>query len=278
MASPESTVERHYSREGLTDRILAALRNAGADTGSLSYRDLWPFDQFHTRGRDATVELAQLAGLQPGMRVLDVGSGIGGPARLLAAEFACRVTGIDLTEEFCNTAGRLSEIVGLRDRVEFRCANALDLPFDPETFDAVWTQHTSMNIADKKRLYAEMYRVLKPGGRVAIHDVVAGRVAPIHFPVPWARDASISSLITAEDMRQKLEYAGLKTIVWQDTTVEARTWFQARAKDLAGSASPRVGLHLLQGADWPVMIGNVARNLVEDRAAVVEVVLEKPAR
>ena len=258
------------------DRILTALQNAGYDLSALSYSDLWPLDQFHVRGRDATLELAQLAGLKAGMHVLDVGSGIGGPARQLAQEFDCHVTGLDLTEEFCQTATRLSELVRLNGRVEFRCGNALDLPFEPESFDMVWTQHASMNIADKSRLFSEFHRVLKPNGRVSIYDVAAGVNTPIHFPVPWARDPSISFLITPEAMRRKLEDSGFRVITWHDGTEEARAWIKAMAdRKPADGERPALGIHLLQGPDWPVLIANVARNLAEQRLAVVKAVLEK---
>ena len=273
----EANIERHYARGGLTDRILAVLQNAGRNINTLSYSDLWPLDQFHMRGRDATVELAQLAGLGAGMRVLDVGCGIGGPARLLAAEFGCAVTGIDLTEEFCEAATRLSELVKLSGKVEFRCANALDLPFEPAGFDAVWTQHASMNISDKDRLYSEFHRVLKPGGRVCIYDIAAGPASPIHFPVPWARDPSISFLIAPDVIRRKLEDAGFRVIAWQDGTGEAMSWFQAMAdRKPVEDEQPRLGMHLLQGPVWPVMIANVGRNLAEQRLEAVRAVLEKP--
>lgn len=272
MSGLDSAIEQHYSRGRLTDRILTALQNAGHNLNALSYSDLWPLDQFHTRGRDATLELAQLAGLDAGMRVLDVGCGIGGPARLLAAEFGCRVTGIDITEEFCQTATQLSELVKLKDKLEFRCANGLDLPFEPASFDAVWTQHVSMNISDKDRLFSEFHRVLHPGGRVCIYDLAAGPAGPIHFPVPWARGAAISFLIAPDAMRRKLEEAGFRVIAWQDGTEEAKVWFQAMAE----REPPRLGVHLLQGPDWPTMIANVARNIAEQRLAAVRVVLEKP--
>ena len=278
MADAAAAVEQHYSQSGLTHRILAALGDAGLDPASLSYADLAPLDQFHTRAREATTELALLAGLGGGQRVLDVGSGIGGPARLLASEFACRVTGIDLTAEYCDAATKLSELVRLSDRVEFRRASALDLPFDSATFDAAFTQHASMNIADKSRMYAEIYRVVKPGGRFAIYDVAAGPVAPIHFPVPWARDPAVSFLLRPADMRQKLEEAGFHVILWDDGTAEATEWFgRAARRSAAGDSAPRLGLHLLMGPEWATMIANQARNLAENRVAMVKAVLSKPA-
>jgi SAM-dependent methyltransferase len=273
MAEPPSVIEQHYSRSGLTERILATLRDAGFDVAAVSYKDLAPLDQFHTRGRDATVELARLAGLASGTRVLDVGCGIGGPARLLAAEFGCHVTGIDLTAEFCEAATRLTELAGLSERVQFRRASALDLPFADAAFEAAWTQHVSMNISDKDRMYTEIHRVLKPGGRVAIYDVAAGLNGSIHFPVPWATGQSASFLLPPEEMQRKMEAAGLEIVYWNDATAEATEWFQARQ----GQAPPKLGLHLLMGQEWPTMIANQARNLAENRVAMVKAVLEKRA-
>jgi SAM-dependent methyltransferase len=276
MGDAEEAIEQHYSRSGLIERILAALRDAGFDLGALSYTDLAPLDQFHTRGREATAELARLADLGSGMRVLDVGSGIGGPARLLAAEFGCHVAGIDLSAEFSETAARLTELVGLSDRVEFRPASALDLPFEDAAFDAVWTQHVSMNIAQKDRMYAEITRVLKPRGGVAIYDVAAGPNGPIHFPVPWATGAGTSFLLAPAEMRQKLEVAGLEVVHWQDGTAEATEWFR-RALDRRVPSPPPLGLHLLMGPEWPAMVANQARNLAENRVSMVKAILAKRA-
>ena len=276
MPKTVSPIEQHYSHAALMDRILSALRNTGHDLDSLSYSDLWPLDQFHIRGRDATVELAQLAGIHRDMRVLDVGCGIGGPARLLAGEFGCHVTGLDLTEQFCYAGAQLTEMVGLSDRLEFRCADALDMPFEAESFDAAWTQHASMNIAGKSRLYSEIHRVLKTNGRLALYDVAAGIPGPIHFPVPWARDPSISFLASPGEMRRDLENAGFRVLLWKDDTPEARVWFREMAERQAAEGDrPRLGLYLVQGPEWPVMIANVARNLLEQRLAIVQAVLEK---
>jgi len=276
MGDAAEAIEQHYSQPGVTERILTALRDAGFDLGALSYTDLAPLDQFHTRGREATIELARMAGLASGMRVLDVGSGIGGPARMLAAEFGCRVTGIDLSAEFSETAARLTEMVGFSERVEFRHASALDLPFEDAGFDAVWTQHVSMNIADKNRMYAEITRVLKPRGRVAIYDVAAGPNGPIHFPVPWGTGASSSFLLAPPDMRQKMEAAGLEVIHWQDGTTEATEWFR-RASDRRALSPPKLGLHLLMGPEWPAIVANQARNLEENRVSMLKAILEKRA-
>src|SRR3546814_5577314 len=169
--SPSPSAAQHYAREGaLTGRILSALTAAGKDLDRLTAEDLSPYDQFHSRGSQATAELAQLLDPQLGQRLLDLGCGIGGPARWLARERGCEVVGLDLTETFCRTARDLSARVRLDASTRFLCADALNLPFAADHFDLVWTQHAAMNIADKARLYREVARVLKPGGRFGLYD------------------------------------------------------------------------------------------------------------
>lgn len=162
-------VEDHYTRSNLRDIILLELQKAGRDINALTPEDLSPVDEFHIRGREATKELANLADLKRDSHVLDVGSGIGGPSRYLASEFGCYVTGIDLTEEYCQVAKMLAQRTGLKDRVNYEYGDALQMPFDDGIFDVVWMQHTTMNIEAKLKLYSEIYRVLKLGGRLALY-------------------------------------------------------------------------------------------------------------
>src|SRR5512134_1465885 len=181
------TIQTHYTRSDLGNVILAVLEKAGKDANRLTLEDLAPVDEFHIRGRTATPELARAAGLEAAKRVLDVGSGVGGTSRCLAKEFGCRVTGIDLTEEYCRAAALLTAKIGLAALVDYRQGDATNLRFDDASFDVIWTEHAAMNIRDKSRLYREMHRVLKPGGTVAIYDILAGSSGPVLFPVPWAR-------------------------------------------------------------------------------------------
>ena len=269
MIIDKSSVERHYTRGDLLERILAALAATGKDIDALVAADLSPVDEFHTRGRDATDELAALAGITAGLHVLDVGSGIGGPARHLASERGCRVTGIDLTAEFVRTATALSRRVGLSDRVSFVAGDALDLPFPAASFDLVWTQHAAMNIADRPRLYAEMHRVLRPGGRLALQDVLAGSAGPPHFPVPWARRPEESFLVDETTQRRLLAGAGFTVRNCRDVTGTAVDWFAARRARLQ---SMPLGMGLLLGDDFPAMIANQERNLVEGRVVVLQAV------
>lgn len=272
------SVGAHYGAAGdtLTAGILAALRAAGKNLDALTPDDLAPVDQFHTGGRETTRALATLAGIKPGTSVLDVGGGIGGPARMLVAEFGCTVTVLDLTEAFCRTGEALTERLGLGDRVTFRHGDALAMPFADGSFDLVWTQHSSMNIPDKSALYRESHRVLRPGGRLALHEIMAGSVQPVHFPVPWARDPAISFLQPPEDIRALLAGLRFAEVAWVDKTAEAVAWFRAWAakRDAAAGPSP-LGLHLLLGPDFPEMGRNQERNLEERRIAVIQAIFDR---
>ena len=174
MTRVQAHIEQHYGRGRILDLILEGLRATGKDLARLAPADLAPVDEFHIRGREATVELARRASLTPGLRVLDVGCGLGGSARHLAAEHQCQVTGIDLTQEYVDVANALADLVGLRDRVAYRQASALEMPFDDGSFDIIWTEHVQMNIADKHAFYGEIGRVIRPKGLLLFHDIFLG--------------------------------------------------------------------------------------------------------
>jgi ubiquinone/menaquinone biosynthesis C-methylase UbiE len=268
-------VEDHYTRRSLGDTILSALREAGKDLEHLTPDDLAPVDEFHSRQRNATVRLAQLAGVGGAEDVLDVGCGIGGPSRFLAKEFGCRVTGLDLTAEFVEVANMLARRTGLAGKVSYRQGDALDLPFADASFDLVWSQNAAMNIADRDRLYAEMRRVLKPAGRLAIQDVAAGPGGEPYYPTPWAKDKSISFLFPPEVTREKLERAGFRVVAWHDPTRESLEQALARAKALETGSLPPLGLHILIGPNFPTVSKNMVRNLEEARITLINAVLER---
>lgn len=272
-----ATIDEHYGRGGLGQTLLAALADASKDIEALRPADLAPIDEFHIRGAKATLELAQLAAIAPEHHVLDVGSGIGGPSRHLAAAFGCRVTGLDLSAEYCEVAAMLAARTGLEGRVDYRHGDATRMPFRGASFDVVWTQHAAMNIADKSGLYAEMARVLKPGGRLAIYDIVAGAGGEVHFPVPWATEPALSFLIEAPKLRAALEGLGLKVLHWRDATPPALDWFRAIAAKAKAQGPAPLGLHLLMGPEWGTMVANQVRNLEEDRIRLLQAVLERPA-
>lgn len=268
-------VQTHYGRPDVGSVILAALEKAGKAIDQLMPEDLAPVDEFHIRGRAATLELARAAGLDANKHVLDVGSGIGGTSRCLAMEFGCRVTGIDLTEEYCRAAEMLSSKVGLAEQVDFRQGDATNLPFDDGVFDVVWTEHVAMNIPDKTRLYGEMHRVLKPGGTLAIYDVLAGPSEAVLFPVPWARTPETSFLVQPNELRRLLEDAGFTIADWSDTTEAAHEWFMALAEKIRKEGFPLLGFHLLMGPDFREMAQNQGRNLQERRIVLGQVVARK---
>jgi ubiquinone/menaquinone biosynthesis C-methylase UbiE len=268
-------VGAHYGRGGFGEAILAALRAAGHDPDAIVVDDLAPVDQFHLRGRDATLELVALAGFEPGMRVLDVGGGIGGPARVLARERRCCVTVLDLTDEFCRVGADLTRRARLDGLVQFRHGDATAMPFDAAAFDGAWTQHATMNIADKTRLYAEIHRVVRPGGVFAFHDILAGPAQPIRFPVPWAREPALSHLSSPDEMRALLRAAGFRERIWRDETAAGHEWLRKRVA--AGAGPPRpLGQHLLFGADTPLVFATLLRNFDEDRLRAVMAVLARP--
>jgi MPBQ/MSBQ methyltransferase len=268
-------VERHYGRGQILESIMHALRDMRKDVSKLSPADLALVDEFHTRGRAATIELAKRAALTPGLKVLDVGCGLGGSARYLASEHGCRVTGIDLTTEYVDTANALAELVGMKDVVTFQQASALDLPFPDGSFDAVWTEHVQMNIADKRAFYEQIARVLAPRGRLLFHDVFQGPGGALHYPVPWAENASISFLETPETVRNILEGLGFSVVDWDDTSQVSRESFLTRIAALDASGPPPLGSHLLMGETTRLKLENNARNLGEQRSVVVQGVLEK---
>ena len=274
MTGYEQPVNEHYGRGDLAAKILEALRAAGKDPSSLAIEDLGPIDQLHARGREATLELARLAGLTPSMQVLDIGGGMGGPARTLASEIGCAVEVLDLTEEFCRAGEMLTASTGLADLVSFRHGSALGMPYPDATFDVAWTQHSSMNIADKERLYAEIRRILRPGGRLAMHEILAGEVSPIHFPVPWARDPGLSHLRPPEEVRTLLKDIGLVELAWIDETTSALHWQQKRLAATPTTPPPPLGVHLVFGDDFGEMLHNQLRNLEEGRISIVQAVLE----
>jgi ubiquinone/menaquinone biosynthesis C-methylase UbiE len=271
-AGTEHRVAQHYARSDLERAILDALVASGNDIEKLAPSDLSPVDEFHTGGRQATVQLAAQAGFEPGTHILDIGCGVGGPSRYFAEAHGCRVTGIDLTEDYVRTAEGLARRVGLAGRVAYRQASALALPFEPGTFDGAYMMHVGMNIRDKPLLFAEARRVLKTGGPFAIYDVMRTGEGELGFPVHWAATQETSFVDSAAEYRRALEAAGFEVSKERNCRDFAREVFREAQARAAEGGPPPLGTHILMKADVAQKLANVISNLDKGLIAPIELV------
>jgi ubiquinone/menaquinone biosynthesis C-methylase UbiE len=259
----EQAVAQHYAHGSLYEAILKALEAAGKDLDHLSPKDLAPVDEFHVGGRPATVAFAEQFAASPGMRLLDIGCGLGGAARYFASEHGCQVTGIDLSEEYAAVANALAARVGLGDRVSFRQCSALALPFAPGSFDGAYMFHVGMNIEDKAKLFSEVRRVLTPSGVFGIYDVMRLADGDLHYPVPWTSSVDVSFVAAAEDYRRLLAAEGFEVLKERNRRDFALEVFaQMKARGAAG-APPPLGLHIVMGAS----AGQKVKNMMGDIGA-----------
>lgn len=268
MSDTVTQARDHYRADGLLERVKGAIAALGPASDLLTVEQLAPMDQFHTRGLLATLDLAHAAQVTAGMRVLDLGSGVGGPARVLAARFGADVTGVDLSASFVETAAWLSARCGLEERTRFLVGDAIAPPVEPDFFDLVLLQHVAMNIGDRDALYRAARRALKPSATFVTYDIVAREQDPI-YPTPWARTASASFLLTKEETVAALERAGLAVQGASDDTEIALSWF---AEMQAKGPPVGPGLGVVLGPDTPVLTGTLARNLREGRIGVATIV------
>jgi SAM-dependent methyltransferase len=272
-AEVETHVAQHYARPDVEQAILEALVASGKDIDRLTPSDLSAVDEFHTAGRQATIDFAAQVDFAPGMHVLDVGCGIGGPSRFFAAERGCRVTGIDLTADYVRTAAALARRVGLADRVAYRHASALALPFEADTFDGAYMMHVGMNIADKPSLFAGVRRVLKEGAAFGIYDVMRTGPGELRFPLHWATTPETSFVVAAAEYRRALDAAGFDVVKERERGDFARAFFRqvaARAAEQGGP--PALGIHILLKRDAPQKLANIMRHLESGTIAPVELI------
>jgi ubiquinone/menaquinone biosynthesis C-methylase UbiE len=233
---------------------------------------LAPYDQFHGRGLEATLEIAGLMQAGPADHILDIGSGIGGPARYFANRFGCRVTGIDLTPEFCDVARHLTRLLKLEDRIAFEVGDALAMPFASASFDCAYSMNVSMNIADKSAFYREIRRVLKPGAWLVLSEIAKGDGGELDYPTPWASSARTSFLSTPEETRRGLSEAGFDVIRLHSTLEEARAYSaRARAMVERGEKPPHRAVMLIHGEIATPALANTSRGLLERRIVPIEV-------
>jgi ubiquinone/menaquinone biosynthesis C-methylase UbiE len=270
----EQQVAAYYTRGGLEEKILAALRSAGKNLEQLCPEDIAALDNFHVGGPEATAALASFMGLRAGMHLLDVGCGIGGPARFFAGQ-GYRVTGIDVTEEFVCAARNLTRLVKLDEHAQFRQGSALELPFEADTFDGAYMIHVGMNIADKAGVFREVARVLKRGGRFAIFDIMSRGNGALQFPLPWATDPATSFVASAEDYRHALEAAGFRIDHHRERRQFAIEFTKTMMERIAASTVPVLGVHLLMGEQAPLMLKNVMAAIGAGALEPVELVAER---
>jgi len=269
-------VSSHYSRGDLLSRLSAALSEDGVDPERPSIESLAPYDQFHGRGLEATSEIAGLIQAGPTDHVLDIGSGIGGPARYFANRFGCSVTGIDLTPEFCDVARHLTRLLKMEDRVRFEVGDALAMPFSDASFDGAYSLNVSMNIADKSAFYREIHRVLRPGAWLVLSEVAKGEGGDPDYPTPWAGSARTSFLSTPEETRRSVLEAGFDVIRLHGTLDKARE-FGARSRAMVerGEKPPHRAVILIHGDTATRIMANMSRGLSEGRIVPIEVLGRK---
>lgn len=275
MTDSTAAVADHYGRGDLLDRIAAGIDRLGLPRSGLPLAALAVVDELHTGGLPATLHLFRQLAVPPGAAVLDVGCGIGGPARHMAALTGATVTGIDLTPDFIAAGRALTEWCGLAERVRLVEADALAMPFADASFDFATMLHVGMNIADKAGLAAEVARVLKPGGTFALYDLMRVGAGALAFPLPWAARPEISAVATPADYRAALEAAGFAVGVETDRSAGALEWFaEVAAKAAAGGPSP-LGVHLVMGPEAPRMVANLIDAIRAGTLAPVEMIARR---
>jgi SAM-dependent methyltransferase len=273
MSNLEPQVAQHYTHGTLEKSILDALKKAGKDPDHLTPADLAPVDEFHIGGRQATIDFAAQFDIQPGSLLLDVGCGIGGASRYFAHDHGCRVTGIDLSEEYIRVAQSLAQRVGLDGKVSYQRGSASDLPFAPATFDGAYMLHVGMNIADKKLLFAQIRRVLKPGAVFGIYDVIRDSDGALSFPLPWAASPETSFVESVATYRALLDATGFEVQKMRSRREFAIEFFrQMRARAWQGDGRPALGLNIPMGSTWRQKIDNLVANIESGLIAPAEIV------
>ncbi|NJB70041.1 ubiquinone/menaquinone biosynthesis C-methylase UbiE [Saonia flava] len=260
MEDLNSNIEKHYLKEGLYEDIVNRLKEQNISQNKVKRSDIAGADEFHVRGAAVSKELANSINLN-GLNVLDVGCGLGGPCRMLADEYNCHATGIDLSQEYIRTANKLSQLVNLHNNTTFIQGDATELPFENQTFDVVWTQHVQMNIPDKKKFYSEINRVLKEGGYFLYYEILRKGTGEINYPMPWASDSNLSFLFKEEEMHNLLKGLGLASKQTNDQTQAGIAFFNTLLARLKDFGPPKIGLNVLMGETTQPKLMNLLAHL-----------------
>ena len=259
-----SETEKHYYRIHLYEDIVNRLKDLNVDLSNTQRKDIASVDEFHVRGAQVSKELADCLELN-GTKVLDVGCGIGGPCRMLADEYNCDVTGIDLSHEFVDTAQKLSTLTGYNGNTKFVQGDACDLPFEDNSFDVVWTQHVQMNVENKPKFYAEIHRVLKPSGSFIYYDILKDNNKPVDYPMPWANNSDISFLAKPEEIESLLWELNFEKVKYTNQTNPGIEFFEKLLQNIAQNGPPKLGLNVLMGESTKAKIVNLLAGLKEEK-------------
>jgi len=275
---PDSTlISRHYTHGTLVDALRQGIEKLGKTTATVTIDDLGPIDEFHIGGRIATADFLDQLAIDAAHHVLDVGCGLGGASRFAASRYGCRVTGVDLTQEYVATGNTLCSWLRLDDRVRLEVADATRLPHPADTFQRAYMLHVGMNIADKDALARELFRVTRPGGRIGIYDVMRVGEGALAFPVPWAADPQGSSVAPIASYRSALENAGFRITAERNRREFALAFFaQLQSRAAGADGPPPLGLHILMGSTAPDKIRNMVENISRGLIAPVELIADKP--
>ena len=271
----ENAIADHWGSGDVYALILAALAKAGKSTDALTVEDLAPVDHFHARGFPATLDLADRLPVRPEQHILDIGCGLGGPARYFAKRFLCNVTGIDITPAFVEAAKKLTALVGMQDTVTIQQGDGQHLPYPDNAFDGAYTQHVTMNVADRPRFFGEARRVLKPGAFFALTEHGLGPTGNPYYPLPWSMDGNGSYLLSPSQTRLALEVAGFEDVLVEDTGQKYLAAYRRTMELAAVGALPPLGIHILLGESAPQKTRNAARNIEEGRTHPIQVVCRK---
>lgn len=275
MQNFKNSVIYQYTRENIYETIVQRLHEQGVEKNKITREHISSVDEFHIKGAEVSLEMAKEAELSKELKVLDVGCGIGGPARMIADVFGCSVTGVDLTNEFIRTASLLSQLVGLSGKTEFIIADATELPFEDNIFDVVWTQHAQMNIEEKEKLYSEIHRVLKREGRFIYYDIFSSEKEDLKFPLPWADDSSISFLIELNDFGRLMKETGFKELLRKERTSDSIDFFETVFENNKKEGSPKIGLNIFMTEQSSFKLSNLLNNLSENKLKVQSGIYQK---
>jgi len=270
-------VAKHYTHGGLVAALLQAIQQMGKSVRTVDIDDFGTVDEFHIGGRIATESFLNQLDIDASHHVLDVGCGLGGASRFAANKYGCRVTGVDLTQEYVETGNTICSWLGLDGKIRLENANATQLPYPAETFERAYMLHVGMNIADKYSLANELYRVTRAGGKVGIYDVMQVGDGELSYPVPWAAEPQGSSVSTIATYRSALNDAGFQVVAERDRREFALEFFaQLQSKAVSAEGPPPLSLHILMGSTAPVKINNMVENIARNIVAPVEIIAEKP--